>query len=79
MQSKQYFTKIKNYPHEKSTEPKNLLNPFRIAPSFQTEPPPRALFKLSPYYNKKEEILIELPLLSGWQMGLEPTTFRTTI
>ena len=22
MQSKQYFTKIKNYPHEKSTEPK---------------------------------------------------------
>ena len=52
---------------------------FRIAPSFQTEPPPRALFKLSPYYNKKEEILIELPLLSGWQMGLEPTTFRTTI
>ena len=39
----------------------------------------RALFKLSPYYNKKEEILIELPLLSGWQMGLEPTTFRTTI
>ena len=43
------------------------------------EPPPRALFKLSPYYNKKEEILIELPLLSGWQMGLEPTTFRTTI
>jgi hypothetical protein len=52
---------------------------FQIAPSFQTEPPPRALFKLSPYYNKKEEILIELPLLSGWQMGLEPTTFRTTI
>ena len=38
-----------------------------------------SLFKLSPYYNKKEEILIELPLLSGWQMGLEPTTFRTTI
>ena len=38
---------------------------FRIAPSFQTEPPPRALFKLSPYYNKKEEILIELPLLIG--------------
>ena len=37
------------------------------------------VFKLSPYYNKKEEILIELPLLSGWQMGLEPTTFRTTI
>ena len=25
MQSKQYFTKIKNYPHEKSTEP---LFPF---------------------------------------------------
>ena len=24
MQSKQYFTKIKNYPHEKSTEPKIL-------------------------------------------------------
>lgn len=24
MQSKQYFTKIKNYPHEKSTEPKYL-------------------------------------------------------
>ena len=22
MQSKQYFTKIKNYPHEKSTEPR---------------------------------------------------------
>ena len=41
--------------------------------------PPRALFKLNPCYNKKEEILIELPLLSGWQMGLEPTTFRTTI
>ena len=37
------------------------------------------LFKLNPCYNKKEEILIELPLLSGWQMGLEPTTFRTTI
>ena len=25
MQSKQYFTKIKNYPHEKSTEPMNSL------------------------------------------------------
>jgi len=25
MQSKQYFTKIKNYPHEKSTEPKYAL------------------------------------------------------
>ena len=24
MQSKQYFTKIKNYPHEKSTEPKDV-------------------------------------------------------
>ncbi len=29
MQSKQYFTKIKNYPHEKSTEPKlGLFNPI---------------------------------------------------
>ena len=26
MQSKQYFTKIKNYPHEKSTEPKIPLH-----------------------------------------------------
>ena len=26
MQSKQYFTKIKNYPHEKSTEPEKLLD-----------------------------------------------------
>ena len=26
MQSKQYFTKIKNYPHEKSTEPRNRLS-----------------------------------------------------
>ncbi len=25
MQSKQYFTKIKNYPHEKSTEPKTVV------------------------------------------------------
>ena len=25
MQSKQYFTKIKNYPHEKSTEPGKLI------------------------------------------------------
>ena len=25
MQSKQYFTKIKNYPHEKSTEPVFLI------------------------------------------------------
>jgi hypothetical protein len=25
MQSKQYFTKIKNYPHEKSTEPSIAL------------------------------------------------------
>ena len=25
MQSKQYFTKIKNYPHEKSTEPKKEI------------------------------------------------------
>ena len=25
MQSKQYFTKIKNYPHEKSTEPRKQL------------------------------------------------------
>ena len=25
MQSKQYFTKIKNYPHEKSTEPEKLF------------------------------------------------------
>ena len=25
MQSKQYFTKIKNYPHEKSTEPDSRL------------------------------------------------------
>ena len=66
MQSKQYFTKIKNYPHEKSTEPKQLFGLPQV-------------FKLNPCYNKKEEILIELPLLSGWQMGLEPTTFRTTI
>ena len=28
MQSKQYFTKIKNYPHEKSTEP--LLRPITV-------------------------------------------------
>ena len=29
MQSKQYFTKIKNYPHEKSTEPNKGKNkPF---------------------------------------------------
>ena len=27
MQSKQYFTKIKNYPHEKSTEP---IFPFKL-------------------------------------------------
>ena len=27
MQSKQYFTKIKNYPHEKSTEPGLLQSP----------------------------------------------------
>ena len=27
MQSKQYFTKIKNYPHEKSTEPEKEVNP----------------------------------------------------
>ena len=26
MQSKQYFTKIKNYPHEKSTEPKLFVD-----------------------------------------------------
>ena len=26
MQSKQYFTKIKNYPHEKSTEPLFFLS-----------------------------------------------------
>ena len=26
MQSKQYFTKIKNYPHEKSTEPIFVLS-----------------------------------------------------
>ena len=25
MQSKQYFTKIKNYPHEKSTEPQKHM------------------------------------------------------
>ena len=30
MQSKQYFTKIKNYPHEKSTEPKIYHNFFEI-------------------------------------------------
>ena len=29
MQSKQYFTKIKNYPHEKSTEPENLNGKIR--------------------------------------------------
>ena len=28
MQSKQYFTKIKNYPHEKSTEPAFFLKEF---------------------------------------------------
>ena len=28
MQSKQYFTKIKNYPHEKSTEPQRLTCHF---------------------------------------------------
>ena len=28
---------------------------------------------------KKEEYSFEFPLLCGWQMGLEPTTFRTTI
>ena len=31
MQSKQYFTKIKNYPHEKSTEPlKDVVNTILI-------------------------------------------------
>jgi hypothetical protein len=29
--------------------------------------------------NKEEEYSFEFPLLCGWQMGLEPTTFRTTI
>ena len=28
MQSKQYFTKIKNYPHEKSTEPGFVATPL---------------------------------------------------
>ena len=32
MQSKQYFTKIKNYPHEKSTEP--ILELFILIFSF---------------------------------------------
>ena len=30
------------------------------------------VFKLSPYYNKKEEILIELPLLSGGRWDSNP-------
>ena len=30
MQSKQYFTKIKNYPHEKSTEPYIFALVFKI-------------------------------------------------
>ena len=35
MQSKQYFTKIKNYPHEKSTEPEywNIRGMNFIPPS----------------------------------------------
>ena len=36
MQSKQYFTKIKNYPHEKSTEPIK----GDVSRSFDTSPFP---------------------------------------
>ncbi len=34
MQSKQYFTKIKNYPHEKSTEPEYSLLGFKVGHLF---------------------------------------------
>ena len=43
------------------------------------------VFTLTPLWGivwtitKKEEYSFEFPLLCGWQMGLEPTTFRTTI
>ena len=37
MQSKQYFTKIKNYPHEKSTEPLNLY--FFVGDRNKKNPP----------------------------------------
>ena len=36
MQSKQYFTKIKNYPHEKSTEP--ILSLSRLKGTIETNP-----------------------------------------
>ena len=43
MQSKQYFTKIKNYPHEKSTEPfyhfyfwNDAMNEMRLVTSWDT-------------------------------------------
>ena len=50
MQSKQYFTKIKNYPHEKSTEPctvygNGLYSPLRKA----------VVIRLMDGYNRKDE------------------------
>ena len=43
MQSKQYFTKIKNYPHEKSTEP--LYSPL----------PETVVIRRTDGHNRKDE------------------------
>ena len=49
--------------------PYNFLHWFHVA----------SLWGIVWTITKKEEYSFEFTLLCGWQMGLEPTTFRTTI
>ena len=49
--------------------PYNFLHWFHVA----------SLWGIVWTITKEEEYSFEFPLLCGWQMGLEPTTFRTTI
>ena len=56
----------------------HLLNPQENKLS-QTEPLSRAMFMPGENKEKTLTTLLVISVSYGWQMGLEPTTFRTTI
>ena len=53
--------------------------PFVKSPRKQTEPLSRAMFMPGENKEKTLTTLLVISVSYGWQMGLEPTTFRTTI
>ena len=75
MQSKQYFTKIKNYPHEKSTEPNKELSQTgesinkaqtkeTILNSYSEQPPLHKVYVKYILFIKMEHPIHQLPFFS---------------